>query len=469
MGQLTTGQLIEAIKKLAIAVDPEWARRRYEHAVADRKVAGFRNPDGSANLSGLNLPVDRVAGATARIEALAKAAKRAGHPAPVDHLRADLYLGMLDGSYTNLDDNAIIELLLANEPGSESANEPADESVKEPANESAAKPQHDDFADRDPDSDDFADGDPDGDDGDGGGDPASASVASDGEPFRGGVPEAAQPASRPTYSGGKELRVRLSTLLGRDQHPGELAGWGPIHADLARDLARTMLGAQWRYVVTGTDGRLEYTGLVRARPTRARRSRSGDTVELQVPAALLAELTSGGAQASAWSWVLTDLIRQHTDPRIEPGRLADDARRRTPGAALRRHVQIRDRCCVGPGCRSPARAGDVDHTLDHAHGGRTLERNLDDTCRHDHRLKHEGGWELHQPEPGWFRWISRLGHPYPVRPPPIIEPLPDPIPGDRPAAPHHPEPADHDDPILPPPERPPPSPPVPGPHDDPPF
>ncbi|MGH3779088.1 MAG: hypothetical protein ACRDRO_00285 [Pseudonocardiaceae bacterium] len=27
-----------------------------------------------------------------------------------------------------------------------------------------------------------------------------------------------------------------------------------------------------------------------------------------------------------------------------------------------------------------------------------------------HRLKHEGGWTLHQPQPGLFRWTSRLGH-----------------------------------------------------------
>jgi hypothetical protein len=61
---LTTGQLVEQIKKLAIAVDPDWARRRYEQALADRKVVGYRNADGSANLSGCNLPLDRVAAAS---------------------------------------------------------------------------------------------------------------------------------------------------------------------------------------------------------------------------------------------------------------------------------------------------------------------------------------------------------------------------------------------------------------------
>ncbi|MBV9731035.1 MAG: DUF222 domain-containing protein [Pseudonocardiales bacterium] len=65
---LTTGQLIEQIKKLAIALDPDWARRRYEQAVAERKVVGSRNPDGSANLSGHNLPVDRVAAACGHID-----------------------------------------------------------------------------------------------------------------------------------------------------------------------------------------------------------------------------------------------------------------------------------------------------------------------------------------------------------------------------------------------------------------
>lgn len=52
------------------------------------------------------------------------------------------------------------------------------------------------------------------------------------------------------------------------------------------------------------------------------------------------------------------------------------------------------------GCRAPARGTDTDHTLDHARGGATVEYNLGNTCKHDHRVKHEGGWQLHQPEPG---------------------------------------------------------------------
>jgi hypothetical protein len=82
--KLTTGQLIEQIKKLAIALDPDWAKRRYEQAIADRKVVGYRNSDGSANLSGCNLPLDRVAAASGHIDTLAKAVKRAGDSRPID-------------------------------------------------------------------------------------------------------------------------------------------------------------------------------------------------------------------------------------------------------------------------------------------------------------------------------------------------------------------------------------------------
>ena len=102
----TCRQLAEEIKVQAIALDPEWARRRYERSLADRKVVAARTPDGTAKLSGSNLPLERVAASVARLDELAKAAKRAGDPRPIDHLRADLFLGMTDGSYRGLTDGA---------------------------------------------------------------------------------------------------------------------------------------------------------------------------------------------------------------------------------------------------------------------------------------------------------------------------------------------------------------------------
>jgi hypothetical protein len=42
-GRLTTGELAARIKKVAIALDPEWAARRYASAVRERNVVGYLN------------------------------------------------------------------------------------------------------------------------------------------------------------------------------------------------------------------------------------------------------------------------------------------------------------------------------------------------------------------------------------------------------------------------------------------
>jgi hypothetical protein len=388
---LITGQLIEQIKKMALAIDPGWAQRRYEQAVAERKVVGYRNPDGSANLSGYNLPVDRVAAACGHIDALAKAAKRAGDARPIDYIRADLFLGMTDGSYAGLDDATILERLRANCGHDDSAPHSTDH------------PSH--------------------------GESGDSGSGVDGATAKDRTGDPSRPVSR---GAGSEVRVRLSTLLGFDERPGELAGWGPIHAELARDLARLMARGQWRFAITDEHGHLLGCGITQARPLgSARRSGSSrEIVELQVPATELAELTNESGALGGWAPVVADLARQYlTMPRF----IDADAARRAPGAVLRRYLQIRDRRCVMIGCRCPAR--DADHTHDHGRGGATVERNLGHACRHDHRLKHDGGWRLDQPVPGRFRWTSRLGRTYVVHLPPIIDALPDPIAREGPAPP----------------------------------
>ncbi|MCA1672345.1 MAG: HNH endonuclease, partial [Actinobacteria bacterium] len=116
---------------------------------------------------------------------------------------------------------------------------------------------------------------------------------------------------------------------------------------------------------------------------------------------------------------------------------------------------------------------DLDHTVDHAHGGPTTDANSGPLCPHDHWLKHVGGWRLTQPEPGHFTWTSPLGRVYHTRPQPIVTDLPDPLPG--PEYPDYPSPATpgEDGPILyrPPPEPEPPPPPAPAadPDEPPPF
>jgi hypothetical protein len=67
-------------------------------------------------------------------------------------------------------------------------------------------------------------------------------------------------------------------------------------------------------------------------------------------------------------------------------------------------------------------------THDWAAGGRTRDDNLGSTCRHDHCVKHDGGWQVSQPAAGHLIWTSRLGVQYHVCPPLIIQPLPAPEP-----------------------------------------
>ena len=69
-GRLTTGELAARIKKLAIALDPEWAAQRYATAVRERNVIGYLNEDGTATVTGSALPVDAAAVACAHVEEL---------------------------------------------------------------------------------------------------------------------------------------------------------------------------------------------------------------------------------------------------------------------------------------------------------------------------------------------------------------------------------------------------------------
>jgi hypothetical protein len=225
------------------------------------------------------------------------------------------------------------------------------------------------------------------------------------------------------------VRVALSTLLGHDQQPGEIPGLGPVPATHARDTVARQRRAEWRYAITDTDGRLIFDGITRRRPRGLPATGPpGGIIELQIPATLLAELTTGdlGArpEAAAWAGVLADLARQHAErDQCQLDAHPDD---RLPRAALRRHTQIRDRTCVGPGCRHrPARC-DQDHTTEYQHGGPTVAADLAPLCRHDHRLKGEAGWLLEQPAPGTFTWTSPLGGRYEVRPEPVRPPVLDP-------------------------------------------
>lgn len=161
-------------------------------------------------------------------------------------------------------------------------------------------------------------------------------------------------------------------------------------------------------------------------------------MELQLKADELPQLSAAG-RLFGWAAVLADIAGQHASTTTSGGTDhtpagAADQHRRSARAGLRRAVQIRDRCCTHPACRAPATRTDQDHAIAHADSGPTDQTNLGCCCRHDHRLKHDGGWQLTRPAPDLTVWTSPLGHTYPNRPPPIMHALPTPWPAADPAA-----------------------------------
>jgi hypothetical protein len=469
---VVVGELVDQIKRGCLAIDPDWAEKKYKEAVKTRRVRGYRNADGTGTLGGYSQPIDRVAAACQRINSLARACKRAGDRRGIDLIRSDLYLRMLDGTFEAMTDRQIVDHVRANplrdptevdDDGSGSgpdAEEPGDSGPDDPPPAGPGPnadptdgPTSGGAGDNGPDS---HDGDTDGSAAGGktdGSAPGSADDVGDGSggrlaaeaptgPARSAARQATRPAARQAAAGGQavpELRLQLTTLIGENDQPAQLPGWDYLPALLARNLVERMHSAQWRWVVCDSDGYAIDGGLTGARPHTGRSAGShpdslrGGIVELAITATDLHRLAVDAAAGGPWAPVVADITRQHAsstaDHDAEPNR-------RTPGARLRRWVELRARTCSHPYCRVPANGADVDHRTRWASGGRTVDSNLDPACRHDHRLKDEGHRRTRRSEPGTTVWTSPLGHEVVSRPPPVIPRSVSPWPRDR--DPHQP-------------------------------
>ena len=160
---------------------------------------------------------------------------------------------------------------------------------------------------------------------------------------------AATPAPR---KGVIVLHINTTTLACLDDAPGEIEGFGPVIADIARQTAAQMAETrQWRFVVEDDDGQTVAEGRLKYRPT------------------------------------LTQT----------------------------RFVNARDRTCRAPGCRRRAGACDRDHVSDRAHGGPTTIDNLCCLCRRHHRAKHAGRFRIRRTEYG-IDWTTPRGATYTVLP-----------------------------------------------------
>ena len=96
--------------------------------------------------------------------------------------------------------------------------------------------------------------------------PTSTSTTASTTASTGGVPCGPLPTGQGLRPG-VQVTVALSTLLGLDEQPGELAGYGPVTADTARRLAADPTGT-WRRLLTDPHGHLLDYGRRTYRPPR---------------------------------------------------------------------------------------------------------------------------------------------------------------------------------------------------------
>jgi len=371
--RLTTSQLRARLRRLVLAADPQVITNRAGDQIKGRRVAAYPDEHSHlATLAGYQLPPHRVAAAMERLDAVAKAAKAAGDQRKVDQLRADAYLDLLTGDgiahggpITNGDpDNETIHPAKLGPEDAITAGAPTPTRPADPILLTA--PDHDTPppADPEPATDLWVLGVAEPPEEHDDSDPVDIEQLERQRLWLAGFHQlsptisqntgvAALPAPR---RGVVELQVPLATLIGWSQLPGELAGFAPVVADIARQITDQMHNATWKWSAYNTLGELAYHGTTNQRPEHH-------------PA-------------------------------------------RHPNAEQTAYVKARDRTCVAPGCRKTARMCDIDHTVAWADGGQTEPCNLGLLCRLHHLWKHSTGCELLQLSSGVFTWKTPAGLQY---------------------------------------------------------
>jgi hypothetical protein len=263
-GEQTVGALRAALARAVIAVDPEGAAERHRHARRERRVVLSPEPEGMASLWAL-LPAPDAVAAHQHLGTLARALG-AADPRGMDARRADLMADLLTGR----------RCALTHPHAAGCADDPP-----APRTETGTETG----TDGGPVDGGLAGGHPSGDT------PNEGSAADDadgvGAGARGARWWANQRVREPNPTPPARVRpptvhvtVPITMLMGLDESPGELRGYGPIPAELARDIAAE---GTWRRLLTDPEsgtlldhGRTTYTppvGLadhVRARDVECR-------------------------------------------------------------------------------------------------------------------------------------------------------------------------------------------------------
>lgn len=157
-----------------------------------------------------------------------------------------------------------------------------------------------------------------------------------------------QAKSNGSDRGEVHLKADVATLAGLSDTPGELGGYGPIIAEMARKTAEAQVKATWQFTVTDENGDIIVNNVTRRRPT----------------------------------------------------------------ADMKRRIEAEYQTCVAPGCRMPAENCDLDHRKPFSKGGPTHNDNMSPLCRFHHMAKHHAPWGLKRLPNGNHVWTSPLGHIY---------------------------------------------------------
>ena len=460
-GRQTSGQLRAALARAVLAADPGAARARREQAQRDARVLRWREDAGTAALCGRDLPSADVLAADQRISARARQLRTAGLTGTLDELRARAYLDLLLGRDSTPPQPS-------SQPGTT-----APPSESPPGGPPAGSPP----ADGPPAGGPPAGGPPAG--GPPAGNPAAGGPPA-GNPPAGGAPAGSPPAGEPPASGMSpaaaggprvpppaaggppgslaariNVTVPLAALLGLSGTPGEVAAFGPVDADVTRDLiaaAGLHPATRWCVTVVSPDGQAIGHGCARGRHPapqfspdsgtdppgtggsppgggddppgrgdgpggngtprgggrRGSRDRPGDT-------ALGPVSPFPGLNLQARTFIqrlgvtITPLAAGTCEHRNqEPGY--------TLSPRLRHLIAARTVSCCAPGCRRPAARCDFDHTIAYHAGGRSCECNVRPLCRRHHRCKQAPGWAARQPDPGTMIWTTPAGRTYTTGP-----------------------------------------------------
>ena len=246
----------------------------------------------------------------------------------------------------------------------------------------------------------------------------------------------------PAGSGLLDVQLPWSTLTGDSAEPGHLSRIGPITPTQARylaDLAVDDPAVQWRVIVTDPDGQAVAVTRVpavsdgRDSPAGTRpHDRAGSDAQVGLVRRVTLTISLDYLNCSPASDLPTiggralraaSLAAERASRRAEADAAAADGCAHEqaslayrPPPRLREYVVARDVTCRFPTCRQPVWRCDLDHSVPYGKGGRTCSCNLGGLCRFHHQVKQHRRWQLSQPTPGIFTWITPAGRAYCTEP-----------------------------------------------------